>query len=131
MADSAAAAVEVVDLGAGKIQVRGALTFATARRARAVGLKLLTDRAGPALEVNLSAVTASDSAGLAVLLDWLALAKRHGRAIRFTDLPAPIRAVAHISDTESLLTQGLTASSAERPSDDSDSRKSTATSIRP
>jgi hypothetical protein len=50
----------------------------------------------------------SDSAGLAVLLDWLALAKRQGRAVRFMNLPAPIRAVAHISEVESLLSQGVT-----------------------
>lgn len=99
--------VEVVDTGAGKVQVRGALTFGTARRARAAALKLLQDPGGPALEFDCSTVTASDSAGLAVLLDWLALAKRHGRAIRFKELPAPIQAVAHISEVESILNQGV------------------------
>jgi phospholipid transport system transporter-binding protein len=59
--------------------------------------------------VDCSAVTASDSAGLAVLLDWLALAKRQGRTVRFMNLPAPIRAVAHISEVEALLSQGVTA----------------------
>lgn len=99
--------VEVVELTPGKVKVRGALTFATARRAREAGSKLLAAPGTLALEVDCSAVTASDSAGLAVLLDWLALAKRHGRAIRFTELPAPIRAVADLSDVESLLSQGL------------------------
>jgi phospholipid transport system transporter-binding protein len=101
--------VEVADLGSGKVQVRGALTFATARRARAAGAKLLAARGGPALEVDCGAVTASDSAGLAVLIDWLVLAKRQGRAIHFTNLPSPIRAVAHISEVETLLSQGFTA----------------------
>jgi phospholipid transport system transporter-binding protein len=100
-------AVEVVDLGAGKIQVRGALTFATARRARDAATKLFQSSGAPALEVDCSGVSASDSAGLAVLLDWLALAKRHGRTVRFTELPPPIRAVAHLSDVESILTQGV------------------------
>jgi phospholipid transport system transporter-binding protein len=107
MPDSARAAVDVVDLGSGNIEVRGALTFATARRARAAALKLLAIKSGPALAVNCGAVTASDSAGLAMLLDWLALAKRYGRAVRFINLPAPIRAVAHISEVECLLSQGL------------------------
>jgi phospholipid transport system transporter-binding protein len=106
--ESARAGVEVVDLGSGRVQVRGALTFATARRARTAGAQLLAGSGGP-LEVNCGAVTASDSAGLAVLLDWLALAQRQGRAIHFTDLPAPIRAVAHISDVESFLSQRVTA----------------------
>ena len=102
-------AVDVVDLGSGKIEVRGALTFGTARRVRVAAARLLVARGGPALTVDCSAVSASDSAGLAVLLDWLALAKRQGRAVRFMNLPAPIQAVAHISEVESLLSQGVTA----------------------
>src|ERR1700691_6019973 len=102
-------AVDVVDLGSGKIEVRGALTFATARRVRAAAARLLAVRGGPALTVDCSAVSASDSAGLAVLLDWLALAKRQGRSMHFMNLPAPIRAVAHISEVEALLNQGVTA----------------------
>jgi phospholipid transport system transporter-binding protein len=101
--------VEVVDLGSGNIQVRGALTFATARRVRAAALRLLAVNAGSPLAVDCAAVTTSDSAGLAVLLDWLALAKHRSRSIRFINLPAPIRAVAHISEVEPLLSQGFTA----------------------
>jgi phospholipid transport system transporter-binding protein len=107
MAASVRAAADVVDLGSGKVAVKGALTFATARRVRAAAIRLLNVVGGPALTVDCSAVTASDSAGLAVLLDWLSLAKRHGRAVRFIHLPAPIHAVAHISEVESLLSQGL------------------------
>jgi phospholipid transport system transporter-binding protein len=102
-------AVDVVDLGSGKIEIRGALTFGTARRVRAAAVRRLAARGGPALTVDCSAVSVSDSAGLAVLLDWLALAKRQARDVRFMNLPAPIRAVAHISEVESLLSQGLTA----------------------
>ena len=109
MPESERDTVEVVDLGAGNVQVRGALTFATARRVRAAAIRLLAVRDGPSLAVDCAAVTASDSAGLAVLLDWLALAKHQSRSIRFMNLPAPIRAVAHISEVESLLSQGLTA----------------------
>jgi phospholipid transport system transporter-binding protein len=101
--------VEVVDLGSGNVQVRGALTFATARRVRAAAIRLLAASGGASLAVDCAGVTASDSAGLAVLLDWLALSKRQSRSIRFLNLPAPLRAVAHISEVESLLSQGLTA----------------------
>ena len=100
--------MEIVDLGTGKVQVRGALTFATARRARAAGLRVIDISGDSPLEMDCSAVTESDSAGLAVLLDWLALAKRRGRAIRFVALPAPIQAVARLSNVESFLNQGLT-----------------------
>jgi len=101
--------VEVVDLGSGNVQVRGALTFATARRVRAAAIRLLAASGGASLAVDCAGVTASDSAGLAVLLDWLALSKHQSRGIRFLNLPAPLRAVAHISEVEALLSQGLTA----------------------
>jgi len=105
--ERASAEVELVDLGAGRVQVRGVLTFATARRAQ--GIRMITAGAGTALEMDCSAVTHSDSAGLAVLLDWLVLARRHGQALRLTNLPTPIRAVAQISDVEAILNQGFTA----------------------
>lgn len=109
MREGALAEVELVDLGQGRIQVRGALTFATARQARVDGAKLLRARGGASIEIDCSAVSSSDSAGLAVLLDWLVLAQRQGQALGVTNVPAPIRAVAQISDVEPILNQGFTA----------------------
>jgi phospholipid transport system transporter-binding protein len=101
-------AVEIVELRSGQAEVRGALTFATARNARAAGRRVIEMSGDCALEMDCSGVTESDSAGLAVLLDWLALAKRHGRRLSFKALPAPIAAVARLSNVEGLLGQGLT-----------------------
>lgn len=53
--------------------------------------------------MDCSGVSDSDSAGLAVLLDWLANAARLGRSLRFSNLPPGIRAAAKISDVESLV----------------------------
>ena len=100
--------MQIVDLHSGKVEVRGALTFATARRARAAGRRVIETSGDSPLEMDCSGVTESDSAGLAVLLDWLALAKRRGRIIRLTALPAPIQAVARLSNVEMLLNQGFT-----------------------
>ena len=100
--------MEIVDLRTGQVEVRGALTFATAKNARAAGRRLIEMSGGSPLEMDCSQVTESDSAGLAVLLDWLALAKRYGRTIRFKALPAPILAVAQLSNVDTLLNQGLT-----------------------
>ena len=49
----------------------------------------------------------TDSAGLAVLLDWLAAAKRAGRSLHFLGLPQDLAALARISDVEQLLTRGV------------------------
>src|ERR1700689_3028951 len=102
----APAAVAVTDLGSGQIQVGGALTFTTARAARIAGAKLLQRGQGPAPVADCGGVSVSDSAGLAVLIDWLALAKHNGRGIRFKELPPALHAVAQISDVESILIQG-------------------------
>jgi phospholipid transport system transporter-binding protein len=71
----------------GRAYVTGSLTFATARRAREVGLERFRACTARSCEVDCSGVTASDSAGLTVLLDWLAMAKRDGRSLRFVNLP--------------------------------------------
>ena len=45
----------------------------------------------------------SDSAGLAVLLDWLAEAQRRKVSLRFANLPARLLAIARISEIEETL----------------------------
>jgi phospholipid transport system transporter-binding protein len=93
----------------GRVRASGPLTFATARAARGAGLALLQSGAGaaPALEIDCSGLGASDSAGLAVLLDWLAVAKHAGRPLRFIQLPQQLTALARISNVEQLLTRGV------------------------
>jgi len=99
--------VEVLERSGGRLEIKGALTFATARKARQQGLHLLSVSSVRALEVDCSGITASDSAGLTVLLDWLAAAKRENRSLQLRNLPEPIRAVAQISDVTELLEAGV------------------------
>jgi phospholipid transport system transporter-binding protein len=97
--------VEVIGATPDRLDVRGALTFATARSAYEAGLRALRkDGASNAtMQVDLSGVTESDSAGLAVLIEWLAAGERAGRKVRFANLPDGIRAAAQISDVTSIL----------------------------
>jgi len=99
--------VEVLERSGGRLEIKGALTFATARKARQQGLHLLSVSSVRALEVDCSGITASDSAGLTVLLDWLAAAKRANRSLQLRNLPESIRAVAQISDVTELLEAGV------------------------
>ena len=96
--------VEVVAASPDRLAVNGALTFATARRAHEAGLDIIraNDSREP-LQIDCAGVTDSDSAGLAVLIDWIANAKTQGRTLTFANLPPGIRAAAQISDVESLL----------------------------
>lgn len=98
-----AAPPEVVSVAADRLAVRGALTFETAKRASETGLRAIDSSAARSLEIDCAGVTAADSAGLAVCLVWLARAQHGGRAVRFTNLPASIRALARISDLEALI----------------------------
>jgi len=93
--------------GEGRFAAEGPLNFATARRASAQGCQTLLNTPARALEVDLSGVTLSDSAGLAVLLEWLATAKHAGRTLRYTHLPAGLQALSRISEVEGLLEHGV------------------------
>jgi phospholipid transport system transporter-binding protein len=85
----------------GRLTVRGDLDFDTAPTALSRGLALLGDVQD--CEVDLSGLSSGDSAGLAVLIEWLASARRRGATLRFTGVPAQMRAIARISDLEDLL----------------------------
>ncbi|MGH8209037.1 MAG: STAS domain-containing protein [Steroidobacteraceae bacterium] len=101
------ASFEIVASADGRSYVRGALTFTTARHAREDGLRSLKDCSASAHEVDCSGITASDSAGLTVLLDWLALAKRKGCSLHYVKLPENLLAIARISAVEELLKKGV------------------------
>jgi phospholipid transport system transporter-binding protein len=101
-------AFEIVASAEGKSKVCGALTFQTARRANEEGLRAFFNESGAhQLEVDCRGITASDSAGLTVLLDWLAHAKKEGRSLRFINLPPGLLAIARISEVDELLERGI------------------------
>jgi phospholipid transport system transporter-binding protein len=94
----------LVAVGAGRFALSGPVGFRTARDLLATGACL---NAGGSVVVDLAGVTAGDSAGLALLLCWLAEARAAGRSLRFENLPGPLRALARISDVESVLDRGV------------------------
>lgn len=95
--------IEISEPTQGRIVVSGELTFATARDARQVGTLVLEGSRAPELVIDCAGVTRGDSAGLAVLLDWLAWARRKSRPVRLEHLPASLVAIAKISEVDGLL----------------------------
>lgn len=93
----------MVEASPDRLNVSGALTFQTARAAYEAGLRSIRNASGPAIQVDCSGVNESDSAGLAVLIEWLAEATRVGRKMQFQNLPDGIKAVAQISDVAAIL----------------------------
>ncbi|HEX9138604.1 MAG TPA: STAS domain-containing protein [Steroidobacteraceae bacterium] len=86
----------------GKFQIGGPLTVATATGLRARALPEFA-AAGKVLTVDLSGVTQVDSAGLALLIDWLAWAEAQHRSLRFGGVPRALRSLARLSEVEDLL----------------------------
>jgi phospholipid transport system transporter-binding protein len=95
---------ELLDNGDGNFSLKGEMNFATAG-------DILRDSEQPfekhtRIEVNLSGVTDTDSAGLALLLEWITWANHTVREIRFTGVPAIIDAIARTTEVDNLLTKG-------------------------
>lgn len=87
----------------GRVVVTGELTFASAREARQLGILVLESSRADRLVVDCTGVTRADSAGLAVLLDWLAWGRRKSRAVSLVNLPDSLLAIARISEVDGLL----------------------------
>jgi phospholipid transport system transporter-binding protein len=96
--------VTISETGEGRFVVTGELTFATAREARQAGILALENSAAQRFVVDCAGVTRADSAGLAVVLDWLAWGRRRSRAVSLTNLPESLVAIARISEVDELLT---------------------------
>lgn len=99
---SATGAGALVADGAGRFRLSGAAILPTVTLLRATGLRAFAASAGD-IVVDLSAISRVDSAGLALLIDWLAWARAAGRALRFVSPPVALLALARLSDVEALL----------------------------
>ena len=56
----------------------------------------------PHITLDMSGVVESDSAGLALLIEWLRTTAQRGQKIEFQHIPAQILALARISEVEHL-----------------------------
>ncbi len=79
------------------------MTFATAAKALPDGLRQLQGCEGADLIIDCGGVTAADSAGLAVLVEWLAWGRRAERRIELRAVPRALIDIARISELEELL----------------------------
>ena len=95
---------ELDDLGDGKFALKGEMTFATAERILRASEEPF--EAHTRIEVDLSGVTMSDSAGLALLLEWITWANHTVREIRFKAMPDRILAIAKTTEVDHLLKRG-------------------------
>ncbi len=99
----AGASFEFSSAGPARFAVRGAMTFVTAARLHAAGLAALGSSRDSRLELDCAAVAEADSAGLAVLVDWLAWARASGRVLLLRNVPGKLLDIARISELDELL----------------------------
>lgn len=92
------------DNGEGRFALSGELTFDTAEKILRASEEPFEEHTQ--LQIDLSRVTDSDSAGLALLLEWVTWANHSVREIRFESIPEKIRAIAKTTEVESLLERG-------------------------
>lgn len=60
----------------------------------------------PTVELDLAGVQRVDSAGLALLVEWLARARRLGKSLRFLHVPEQILRMAKVGGLETILPFG-------------------------
>lgn len=82
-------------------RVVGSLDFATVSHLLILGEAAI--KAGRAAVIDLAGVTGSDSSGLALLIEWLSLAKSAGRSLRYENMPLQLHQLARLSDVEEIL----------------------------
>ena len=97
-----AAAFEVGD--GDRSRVNGVLHFTTVTALLRAGMEAIAN--GRAAVIDLSGVSDSDSSGLALLIEWLSVAKSENRSLKYEHIPAQLQQLARLSEVEELLTAG-------------------------
>ncbi len=91
----------LVTIGEGCARVEGPLDFDSISHLLSAGEALLS-RSGP-LRIDLGGVTTANSAGLALLLEWMDLARSRGVDIVYTNVPESLQRIAAFSNLAALL----------------------------
>jgi len=90
----------------GVIAVSGCLDFSTATQVLgAVNEQMLAipTTQSDTQVIDLAAVTQCNSAGLALMIEWLAEAQRTGRNVRFENIPNSLRQISTVCQVDSLI----------------------------
>jgi phospholipid transport system transporter-binding protein len=92
------------DQGDGHFALSGEVTFDTAEKILRASEQPFEEHTR--IEIDLSGVTLSDSAGLALLLEWVTWANHTVREIRYSGMPERVMAIAKTTEVDALLTRG-------------------------
>ena len=85
-------------------RVNGVLHFTTVTALLRSGSEAIAN--GRAAIIDLAGVKDSDSSGLALLIEWLSIARAERKSLRYENIPVQLHQLARLSDVEELLTAG-------------------------
>lgn len=88
-------------LGDGRFRLEGGLDFSTVSRLAASGRGLFGR--GASVDIDLAGVDSANSAGLALLLEWMDLARASGARLTYRNLPESLARIAAVSNLDTLL----------------------------
>ena len=89
-------------LEGGRSRVVGMLDFATVTQLLPAGSAAIDS--GRTHVIDLGGVTGGDSSGLALLIEWLSVAKAAAHPLAYENMPGQLHQLARLSDVEELLT---------------------------
>jgi len=101
MTNGAPAASAHVSFGNGICQINGALNFVTAPAALREVVSHIHQH--PELEIDFSGVSESNSVGLALMIEWLAEARRKKHSVTFSHIPNSLRQLAGVCQVDGLI----------------------------
>ncbi|MDD1611513.1 MAG: STAS domain-containing protein [Methylococcaceae bacterium] len=87
--------LHIVDRGAGHFVVDGDLTFATIDKHTAKSLNFLTTQ--KEITIDLAQVGNTDSAGLALMIEWIKFSRAKRTQLRFSNVPTQLLSLARLS----------------------------------
>ncbi len=95
---------ELEDCGGGRFALSGQMSFDTVGDILRVSEEMFEEHTR--IEVDLFEVTETDSAGLALLLEWITWANHTVREISYSGMPERVLAIAKTTEVEGLLSRG-------------------------
>ncbi len=91
----------IVTFNAGVCSIQGVLDFTTAGSVLSSVSEHIA--ANPRLDINLGGVSDCNSVGLALMIEWLATARREAHSVTFSQIPDSLRQLAGVCQVDTLI----------------------------
>ncbi|RLA23040.1 MAG: anti-anti-sigma factor [Gammaproteobacteria bacterium] len=91
--------IEVITLSAGNYLIKGDLTFSTINKAsvKIFDFKRIASTIDSGINIDLQQLGKIDSAGLALLIEWVKFSRTYKKELRFNNIPTQLTALAKLS----------------------------------